>query len=309
MLTDKYVNLFTDFGFKKLFGEEANQDLLTDFLNQLLPPEHQITTLQFKQTEQLGSTQLDRKAIYDIYCENEKGHQFIVELQKAPLPTLPFRRGGLGWGQDRTVYYSTFPIQEQAQKGEWDFQLTAVYCIGVLDFVFEEDKKYPHKYLHRVALTEQETKKIFYDKLHFIYLEMPHFKKDETQLKTHFDKWLYFIKHLPHLQEIPSIFQEENIFLKAFEVAEIARFNRSQLMAYEQSLKYYRDMKNVIDTSFREGEQQGNEKGFDRGLQQGLQQGVKDTKHTIAQQMKAKGFDNPTIAELTGLTAEEIAQL
>ena len=79
----KYLNLFTDFGFKKIFGEEANKNLLIDFLNALLPIKSKIKDLTFKNTELLGQTSLDRKVVYDIYCENEVGEKFIVELQKA----------------------------------------------------------------------------------------------------------------------------------------------------------------------------------------------------------------------------------
>ncbi len=79
----KYLNPFTDFGFKKIFGEEASKPLLIDFLNALLPPQDRITALSFKNTEQLGQSDADRKAVYDIYCRNELGELFIVELQKA----------------------------------------------------------------------------------------------------------------------------------------------------------------------------------------------------------------------------------
>ncbi|RYX85157.1 Rpn family recombination-promoting nuclease/putative transposase, partial [bacterium] len=116
----RYINPFTDFGFKKIFGEEASKPLLIDFLNALLPPQNQIVNLAFKNTEQLGQTDSDRKAIYDIYCENETGEKFIVELQKAKQ----------NYFKERTVFYSTFPIREQAEKGEWNYNLKAVYCIG-----------------------------------------------------------------------------------------------------------------------------------------------------------------------------------
>ncbi|RYE27184.1 MAG: Rpn family recombination-promoting nuclease/putative transposase, partial [Sphingobacteriaceae bacterium] len=109
----KYINPFTDFGFKKIFGEEASKPLLIDFLNALLPIQHKIANLSFKNTEQLGQTDLDRKAIYDIYCETDKGEKFIVELQKAKQ----------NYFIERTVYYSTFPIREQAEKGEWNYNL------------------------------------------------------------------------------------------------------------------------------------------------------------------------------------------
>ena len=111
----KYLNPFTDFGFKKIFGEEASKPLLLDFLNALLPISDKIVDLTFKNNEQLGQTDLDRKAIYDIYCENEKGEKFIVELQKAKQ----------NYFKERTIYYSTFPIREQAEKGEWNYNLKA----------------------------------------------------------------------------------------------------------------------------------------------------------------------------------------
>ena len=104
----KYINPFTDFGFKKIFAEEASKPLLLDFLNAVLPPDDKIKSLTFKKNEQLGQTEFDRKAIYDIFCENQQGEKFIVELQKAKQ----------NYFKDRTIYYSTFPIQEQAEKGE-----------------------------------------------------------------------------------------------------------------------------------------------------------------------------------------------
>ncbi len=126
----KYINPYTDFGFKKIFGEEASKPLLIDFLNALLPEQNKIVDLTFKNTEQLGLNDLDRKAIYDIYCENDKSEKFIVELQKAKQSAAA--------DKDRTIYYSTFPIREQAEKGEWNYNLKAVYCIGILDFTFDD---------------------------------------------------------------------------------------------------------------------------------------------------------------------------
>ncbi len=82
-MTAKYLNRYTDFGFKKLFGEEASKDLLIDFLNQLLPNHHQIAMLRLKNTVQLNNTVQERTAIFDIYCQTDTGSQFIVEMQKA----------------------------------------------------------------------------------------------------------------------------------------------------------------------------------------------------------------------------------
>ncbi|MEA3452072.1 MAG: Rpn family recombination-promoting nuclease/putative transposase [Bacteroidota bacterium] len=235
---EKYINPFTDYGFKRLFGEEPNKDLLLDFLNELLKKEQgKITDLQYLKNENLTNTELNRKAIFDLYCTNEKGEKFIVELQKSKQKFF----------KDKTVYYSTFPIQEQAKIGsEWNFELNKVYTIAILDFVFEEDKKDIEKYRYDVKLTDIETNKIFYDKLMFIYLEMPKFNKTEKELKTRFDKWLFVLKNLHKLDRIPDDLKE-NIFEKLFETSEIAKFNKEEYQAYEDSLKYYRDLKNSID--------------------------------------------------------------
>jgi len=187
----KYINPFTDFGFKKIFGEEASKPLLLDFLNALLPPEHHVIDLTFKNSEQLGQTEADRKAIYDIYCETDKGEKFIVELQKAKQ----------NYFKERTIYYSTFPIREQAEKGEWNYNLKAVYCIGILDFTFDDYESEPEKseVVHNIKL-KNKNGKTFYDKLTYIYLEMPNFNLKEENLGTRLEKWLYFIKHLEDFQ-------------------------------------------------------------------------------------------------------------
>ncbi|WP_250630073.1 Rpn family recombination-promoting nuclease/putative transposase [Rhodoflexus caldus] len=245
---EKYVNPFTDYGFKRLFGEEPSKELLLDFLNELLKQEQgRIVSLTYLKSDRLGGSEDDRRAIFDLYCENERGEKFIVELQKTKQKFF----------KDRTVYYSTFPIREQAQRGsDWNFELNAVYTVAILDFVFDEDKAEPDKFRYDVKLTDIETCKVFYDKLTFIYLEMPKFSKPLTELTTRFDKWMYVLRNLNKLNRVPDELRE-GVFLKLFELAEIARFSRQEAEAYEDSLKSYRDLKNSLDTTREEGVEQG----------------------------------------------------
>ncbi|MEM9983848.1 MAG: Rpn family recombination-promoting nuclease/putative transposase [Bacteroidota bacterium] len=294
-LQERYINPFTDFGFKKLFGEEVNKDLLLDFLNQLLKDEQgEIKSLQYLKSEQLGSSQPDRKAIFDLYCENERGEKFIVELQKSKQ----------NFFKDRSVYYSTFPIQQQAQRGDWTFELQAVYTIAILDFVFEEGEADQNRYLYKVKLTDLETCEVFYDKLSFIYLEMPKFNKNLEELETQFEKWLYVLKHLPRLEDRPAALQER-VFEKLFEQAEIAQFSPEERNAYEDSLKYYRDLKNVIDTAWAEGLEEGEQ----IGLKKGEQIGAKKTALEMGRKLLAHGMSQPEVQALTGLSDEEIETL
>ena len=240
---EKYINPFTDYGFKRLFGEEPNKDLLLDFLNELLKKEQgQITGLTYLKSDRLGNSEEDRRAVFDLYCEDDRGEKFIVELQKTKQKFF----------KDRTVYYSTFPIQEQAEKGsDWNFELKAVYTVAVLDFVFDVDKDEKDKYRYDVKLTDIETCEVFYDKLTFVYLEMPKFQKDIRDLQTRFDKWMYVIRNLNKLDRLPDELRE-GIFEKLFEVAEIAKFSPEEVRAYEDSLKAYRDLKNALDTASEE---------------------------------------------------------
>ena len=283
----KYINPFTDFGFKKIFGEEASKPLLIDFLNALLPLESKIKEISFKNTEQLGQTELDRRAIYDIYCENENGKKFIVELQKAKQ----------NYFIERTIYYSTFPIREQAEKGGWNYDLKAVYCVGILDFTFDDYETEPEKseVIHTIKLKNQNGK-IFYNKLTYIYLEMPNFTQTEDQLKTRLDQWLYFIKNLEDFESIPGIFKDE-VFTWAFEKAELAKYGPLELQNYENSLKVFRDNKNTFDYAKQTAHDEGKIAGKIEG------------KMELIIQMKKRGFAIKDIADITGFSKNEIEKM
>jgi len=290
-IKDKYISPFTDFGFKKLFGTEINKDILMDFLNELLKKdEGKIVDLNYLPLEQLGRSIDARKAIFDIYCENQKGEKFIVELQKAPQ----------NYFKDRSVYYSTFPIQQQAQKGLWDFKLEAVYTIGILDFIFAEDQDNQEVFHHEVKLVDQSTQKVFYDKLTYIYLEMPKFKKTEEELETHFDKWLYVLRNLEDLTKRPEKLQEK-IFAKLFEQAEIANYSEQEYTEYEHSLKVYRDLNNVIETAESKGEKRGEARGIAKGE-------IKKAKE-IARSLLEEDLPIELIMKATKLSKKEIEQL
>jgi predicted transposase/invertase (TIGR01784 family) len=327
-MKERYINPFTDFGFKKIFGNENNKDILIDFLESLLPEKGKIKELKFLKTEHLGASQEDRKAIFDLYCENEKGEKYIVELQKAKQ--LYFK--------DRSLYYATFPIQEQANVGDWNFKVNPVYTISIMDFVFDDTNK--DQYIHNVQLIETTTGKVFSDKMRFIYIEMPKFEMQEKELKTHLEKWMYVLKNLYRLEDIPKKAQEK-IFKKLFISAEIANYNSKEREAYQKSVKYTRDWKNVLETTLEEGlergieigiekvieqgiekgiEQgiqkgvemgieQGIEKGIEQGVEKGIQKGIKAEKIEIAKKAFVSGYSNEIIADLTGLSLKELTKL
>ena len=117
----------------------------------------------------------------DIQCDNERGEKILVEMQNS---TQPFFK-------DRSIYYTTFPIQEQAIKGKWNFELKGIYTIGIINFEFSDMDEDPDTYYsHEVKLLDTHNHKVFYDKLTFFYIELPKFRKTEEELVTMLDKWI-----------------------------------------------------------------------------------------------------------------------
>ena len=249
-MSGRYINPYTDFGFKYLFGTEPNKDITLELVNALLQGKEVIKSLTLLPTEQLGDTKDDRRSVFDIYCENEQGDKIIIEMQKADQQ----------WFKDRSVYYSSIPIRQQGEKGQWRFGLKAVYTIGILDFVFDEDKDDQEYYHHVVKLMDVEKKTVFYDKLTYIYLEMPKFQKTEDELVTMTDKWLYALKHLPDLLERPKALQDR-IFKKFFDVAEIAALSKEEYAKYWESEKVYYDNDGAIRTAEAKGLAKGRAEG------------------------------------------------
>jgi len=305
----RYISPYTDFGFKKLFGEEANKDLLIDFLNQLLPPHHQIKALDFRNPENLPELLDERKAFFDIHCEAVNGEKFIVEMQKAKMKYF----------KDRSLFYVSFPIKEQAPKGIWNFRLTPIYFVAILDFEYDESEERLKKFRRDVSLKDQDGD-VFYDKLHFKFLQMPLFNKKENELENRFDKWCYFLKNLESFEHIPAILNEE-VFQKAFKTAELANLSPKERERYERSRLRNMEIETVvteakeeakqegIQEGRKEGIQEGVEKGIKEGLEKGIEKGMKEALIQTAKKMKANGIDIQLIMEMTGLDKEEIEKL
>ena len=218
---ERYISLLTDFGFKRIFGTAMNKDLLICFLNSLFNGRQVVKDVSYLNPEHVGDVYTDRRAIFDVYCEGENGEKFIVEMQNAYQTYF----------KDRALFYSTFPIREQAQKIR-----------------------------HHVQLCDTATHKVFYDKLEYIYVEISKFNKSLEQLDTLYEKWLYALKNLYKLTQRPKELCDK-VFDRLFEEAEIAKFTPQEMREYETSKMAYRDIKNSVDTAKREGIEIGRAEG------------------------------------------------
>ncbi|MDY5655758.1 MAG: Rpn family recombination-promoting nuclease/putative transposase [Prevotella sp.] len=294
-IEERYISLLTDFGFKRIFGTAPNKELLIHFLNSLFDGKQVVKDVKYLNMEHFGDQVSARKAIFDVYCEGENGEKFIVEMQNAYQEFF----------KDRSLFYSTFPIREQAKKSsDWDFHLSRVYTIALLNFDMKEESFDKNTITHTVKLCDIDTNKVFYKKLDFIFVEIAKFKKKEDELETLYDKWLYMLKNLYKLENRPKALRDK-VFDRLFQEAEIAKFTPEELREYEDSLKAYRDIKNSIETARREGRAEGRAEGMAEGMAEGRAagrtEGRAEEKAAIAQAMKAKGFPLSVISEVTGL--------
>ena len=293
-IEDRYISLLTDFGFKRIFGTPPNKDLLINFLNCLFAGRKVIKDLKYNNSEHVGDIYTERKAIFDVYCESVEGEKFTVEMQNASQKYL----------KDRTIYYSTFPIREQAPKGEWDFKLNPVYTVALVNYDMKEKAFDQQEISHQVQLCDTATKQVFYDKLEFIYVEVTKFNKTENELVTLYDKWVYALKNLAKLTDRPAALRDK-IFDRLFQVAEIAKFTPTELREYEDSLKAYRDLKNSLDTA----EEKGVIKGIEIGRAEGRAEGEQSKAIDIAKKLKSMGLSIADIIKATGLSEDDIMKL
>jgi predicted transposase/invertase (TIGR01784 family) len=314
MIKDKYISPLTDFGFKWLFGNEKHKHLLISFLNDVLELKDKIVDIEYRNLEKLGLNIIDRKAIFDIYCKDSKDEHFIVELQKSKQTYF----------KDRSIYYTSFPIQEQAKKGDWNYRLSRVYFIGLLEFDMDNDSNY----IKKVSLFDEYTKTKFYDKLTYYYIELPKFKKSEKELSSHLEYWLYALKNMENLDEIPSTFKQDENIKEAFDLAEFLKLSKDEQFAYQQELKAKLDYLNVMRYAKSEAKKEGLKEGLKEGKKQGKEEGLKEGLKEGKRQGKLEGLkegelkakieiaknlldvlDNETISLKTGLTIDEIENL
>ena len=334
-----YANLLCDFMFKRMFCSEANKDVLIWFLNMVLE-DVEIKSVDFIPTEHLGLTEEDRKVIFDISCECTDGRTFIIEMQK----------GYQRYFRERALYYTTYPINAQGRKARdlyesgriegrtqerfaWDYNLKPVIVVALLNFEFKHSEGWPKdKYLSSYRLLEDSVNEPMTQALRFVFLELGRFNKQISELETPFEKWIYLLKHLHNMKEIPSEF-DEPLFKRLFLLAEIGNFTPCELEQYYKSLNNMGDYYNILHTAKEEAERIGLERGLEKGLAQGLQQGIeqglqqglqqgiqqglqqglaqgdKDRAVKVAREMLADGMSVGKISKYTELSVEEIEAL
>ena len=299
----KYAELLCDFMFKRLFGSESNKDVLIDFLNMILQ-DHEIVDVDFIPTEHLGLTKEDRKAVFDISCTCQNGETLIIEVQK----------GYQEYFRKRAVFYTSYPINEQGRRAKeefiknhqckddgesfrWDFNLKPVTVVAILNFKFDHAGSWPEdQYSSSYRLREDSTGEVMTDVLRYVFLELGRFHKRLWELESVFDKWMYLLKHMHEMVDIPQIFQTPD-FKRLFILSEIDNFTAEEYSEYQTSLTRMSDYYNIIDSAEK------------RAREEGREEGREEARAEVARKMLQAGMDEKVVADLTGLSIDSIRVL
>ena len=241
----KFINPFTDWGFKTIFGQEINKDLLISFLNDLLAGEHHIADITFKDKEQLPELKDMRGIVYDIYCTTDKGDHLIVEMQNRYQEHFV----------DRSLFYASRAIVRQGVKGSnWDYSLTPVYTVCFMNY--NVTNLTPQKFRTDVMLMDIEKGEVFSKNLRFIYLMLPLVKKEENECENDFERWIYILKNMSTFERMRFLARNA-VFKKLSEIADISALSKDERDKYDESIKRMRDAISLMTTAKNEGREEG----------------------------------------------------
>ena len=286
----KYINPFTDWGFKRIFGQEFTKALLIDFLNDLLEGERHITDVTYHDKEMLPETADQRCIIYDIYCTTDTGDHIIVEMQNRPHPYFI----------DRSICYASRCVVEQVDNGKEQgeaYRLLPVYTICFMNF---RDPALP-KFRTDVVLADRMSNAVLTDKLRFIYLTLPLFDKDESGCTSNFEKWIYVLKHMEALERIPFTSQKE-VFRILENYADSHALSQDEYAQYRESL--YRALDN--EAYVADAEKRGYAKGEAKGMAKGMAKGEAKANRKTVMRCMSIGMSDEQIAEITDIPVADI---
>ena len=271
------------------FGTEKNKPLLKGLLENVF--HKNIEQIEFINIEHRPLSPEGRSAFFDVACRAaDTGEQFIVECQLRSQEHFA----------ERALFYTVFPIMEQAPQGYWNYELKPVYFLGLLNFKLAKSVGRSDGFVHRFSIRNAETGAEMTDRLQFVLMEVGPFRKRLGECSSFEDKFLYFMKNLPTFAARPRT-DNDAYFESLLSAAEIARMNTDIRFTYSRRLKEMRDARCVDDYMKKTAREEG--------LAEGQAKGRSDERQAIARKMFEEGMEAEMIERLTGLSREEIEAL
>ncbi len=292
-----FLNPCNDIAFKKIFGSEEHKSITISFLNSILEltGDKTIISITFLNTEQLPQTQDKKDNILDVFCLDQSGTKYIVEMQVA-------RAEEFG---KRIIYYGAKTYSMQLGKGKPYLELMPVVVVSIVNFVLFPEKK-DYKSIHEIL--DRKTHEHNLPGLAFAFVELPKFRKKEHELVTTEDKWLYFVKEIKKQNHIPAILDQDEL-IEACSIADRMSWSEAALYKYDDAFIRESYQESALKLANKEGQELGEKRGEIKGKQEGLREGEENTKRMLVQQMLQSGLSVVEISRFMGLTEKEITEL
>ena len=291
-VVQRYVDILTNSGFKALFGDADNKEVVMSILNVLLPEHRRIETIDYMPTEHQGPL-LDRSKEfrYDFMCKDASGVVFIVELQKY-------------WDEDwfkRCVSYASRAYDRQNRRGG-SYNVPPVYLIGLMNIeIPHPDKEFwKDRFISEYTFREKESHDLLGETIVIIFAELANFVKPLEDCVSERDKMLYLLKNIGRMMDQPAWLQHE-VYTRIFKACEIAGFTEDKLINYEQEMYDERRLNSELRSA--------RNLGRDEGRAEGREIGREEAKLDAARRLKDLGVAIDIIVEATGLPIETIASL
>ena len=307
----RYVDILTDAGFKAVFGDRRNSDVLIDLINVMLPDGKKVRKIEYATTEIPGFSPFNKSIRIDLRCTGEDMSSFIVEVQCYHQENF-FRR---------CVLYAAKTYDSMALKGDGNiYDIPPVYFIGLLGrgqgcpsaHVDRTADLWADRFISEYTFREKISSDVPDDTIFFIFAELDRFSKKIDECSSSLDKWLFALKHVGTLDCLPDGLRSK-AFERLFQACEIARFEPERRIAYEENMITERDYYNIINTAKNDGRAEGRAEGEAKGRAEGeaigRAEGREEGRIEIAKSLKRLGVPMETIMQATGMSEQELRDL
>ena len=297
-----FVNLRSDVGFKAVFADRNNKDILIGVLNQILPPEARIEDIkEYSDREQRRDVPYGKKTVLDLVCVDKDDRTFIVEMQASEEDFF----------FERCVYYASGLYHLELSDGVRYKGLRPVYVVSFLNYRLRHDDESLWDTDHFIShwrFTEKRTGMVADQTISVIFVEMTLFTKTLEECVTEFDRLFYIFKNSDGFQRIPEWIEEAGgISRRLAEACEVAAFDKEKKLKYEIDKMNEWDIQAQKEYAVRKGLEEGLQKGLREGREEGMEQGREETRLSIARKLFEAGTPVDVIVNCTGVDDGTIA--
>ena len=297
-----FVNLRSDVGFKAVFADRNNNDILIGVLNQILPPEARIEDIkEYSDREQRRDVPYGKKTVLDLVCVDRDDRTFVVEMQASEEDFF----------FERCVYYASGLYHLELSDGVRYKGLRPVYVVSFLNYRLRHDDESLWDTDHFIShwrFTEKRTGMVADQTISVIFVEMTLFTKTLEECVTEFDRLFYIFKNSDGFQRIPEWIEEAGgISRRLAEACEVAAFDKEKKLKYEIDKMNEWDIQAQKEYAVRKGLEEGLQKGLREGREEGLEQGREETRLSIARKLFEAGTPVDVIVNCTGVDDGTIA--